>query len=259
MTEQELIRLLQAVHKLDIEEREKRIAEERSNCLSLTRGRALVLNPALWTNEERSHVVSCRRCAHLIESFERNIAHPSVWVLFLWLMGRLTDEEAQAMRYHLEDDNCQRCLRVSKSLWLQSLVKMVQAGQRTVEHVMEVAKDAVTAFAPLPVQVGAFADTPRPPFQLWAQNEDGSLTVVLRETDEGELVVHVQTPDQKNAGRKVHVEVIGGKEKSLIAEVVLKSQGEYGCAGRHTFGRFAELVSQLGLDCAVVARFIQDS
>jgi hypothetical protein len=45
----------------------------------------------------------CRRCAHLVESFERNITHPSLWTLILWQLKKLTDDEAQAMWYHLEE------------------------------------------------------------------------------------------------------------------------------------------------------------
>jgi hypothetical protein len=35
----------------------------------------------------------------------------------------------------------------------------------------------------------------------------------------------------------------------------LEAQGERGCAGRHVFGRFAELAQRLGADCAVLAAF----
>jgi hypothetical protein len=86
---------------------------------------------------------------------------------------------------------------------------------------------------------------------------DGSLTVTLREATDGNLVVQVETANLGKADRKVHVEVVGEGEP-LVADVVLEAQGEYGCAGLHTFGIFAELASRLGADCAVLATLIED-
>lgn len=205
-----------------------------------------------------AHAAACDFCLHQLAEIGRLVKpwHPALMQLLLHMLGRLEDVDAEAVTVHLEKDRCQRCLRFTQFLMLRTLAEAVKAGQRKVAEAEASLKAAVTAFAPLPAQVGAFDRTTRPPFQLRAQNEDGSLTVVLRETDEGELVVHVQTPDPQNAGKTVHVEVIG-KEKSLTAEVVLQSQGEYGCAGRHTFGEFSELAPRLGVDCAVLAAFTE--
>jgi len=112
-------------------------------------------------------------------------------------------------------------------------------------------RSAVIGFTPMPQEVGTFTLTTQPPFQWRGQNEDGSLTAVLRETDEGKLVVHVQTPDPQKAGSRVRVEILG--KEMFTKEVKLHHlKGEKGCAGRGTFGRFADIASRLGANCTVV-------
>jgi hypothetical protein len=113
-------------------------------------------------------------------------------------------------------------------------------------------------FASLPTQVGEFGPATRPPFQLRAVLPDGSLTVTVRETDEGELMAHVRTPDPAKTGRTVRVEIVGAGE-SLTADVLLEGQDANGCFGRHTFGRFAELAPRLGADCVVLAALVEAS
>jgi hypothetical protein len=154
------------------------------------------------------------------------------------------------MRQHLEQDECRRCQLLTRSIWLRALAKMVEAGQRTPEQVQ--VNGAVTAFAPLGALVGAFDPTTRPPFQLRAVHPDGSLAVTVRETDDGDLVAHVRTPDPTLAGRTVRVEILGEGEP-ITVEVLLKAQSEDGCTGQHVFSSFAELASRLGADCAVLA------
>ncbi len=245
MSDKNLVRVLRAVHKLEVQKAPKQHRFKTPQCPSLPRF-AVALREG-WTPEEREHVSECRYCQKII-AMEWRIQCPSLLSLILHLAGACPDK--QAMQYHL--DECQRCLRLTQSPWLQGLAALVQAGQRMQAQVEAMLNAVVTAFASLPAPVGAFAPTTRPPFQLRAMSEDGSLIVTLRETDEGELVVHVKTLDPQQAGRIVHVEVIG-KGEALTAEVVLQPQGEHGCAGRHTFGKFSELASRLGADCAVLA------
>jgi hypothetical protein len=254
MTEREVMRLMRAVHELDLKEREERYARERAECLPLPRFRAVLLRGD-WTAAEQEHIRGCAYCQKTREKVRQSLWHPTLWQMLLHNQGMLSGDEAPAVRHHLEDDACSRCQRLSQSPWLQALGAMVQAGQRTQEQAQAMMmKATVTAFAPLPAPVGAFDPETRPPFQLRTESEDDVLTVTVRETDEGDLVVHVQTPDPEQAGRTVHVEVLGEGEP-LTADVVLEAQGERGCAGRHVFGRFAELAQRLGADCAVLAAF----
>jgi len=250
MTEREVMQLLRAVHKLDIEEQEKRIATERANCLPFTRARALVLDPTLWTENERSHLDTCRYCARLIETIERNI-HPSLRALFLWQLKKLSGDEAQVVQYHLESDRCRRCLRLTQSLWLQGLVEAVKTGQRTLAQ-LEALPIVVSNTTPLPAPVPAFAPKLRPPFHIRSESQDGSLVVTVRETDEGELVAYVETPNRELFGRKVNLELLGERE-TLTAEVTFDFQHERGCVGQHSFGQFAELAPRLGRDFQVFA------
>ncbi|MCX7776551.1 MAG: hypothetical protein N2381_00580 [Armatimonadetes bacterium] len=245
MTEQEVMRLLRAVHKLDIKEREEQIAKERASCLSLTRARALVLNPNLWTIDERKHVDKCRYCARLIEKFEQSIWHPSLLMLLRSLLGKLKDEEAQAVQYHLEREECQRCIRMANSPMLRKIAEAVRMKKQTIEQVQALMNSAVNAFATLLALVGDFAETTRLPFHVRAESEDGLLIVTVRETDEGELAAYVETPNSEFLGRKVHVELIGERE-TLTAEITFDFQYERGCVGQHSFGQFEEVATRLG-------------
>jgi hypothetical protein len=220
--------------------------------LTFQRARALVLNPSRWTPEERAHVAQCRRCARLIDNFEQNMVHPSLGELFSWLVGDQAGEDVQPLRYHLENGECQQCLRLIKSPLLGEQVGRFRNGRGIPDHVRALFGTAVTGFAPLAAPVGAFEGATRPPFQLRAVNPDGSLTVTVRETDEGDLAASVQTPDGTLAGRTVRVELLGAGEP-VTAELLLEPQGEDGCTGRHNFGPFAQLAPCLGAGFAVLA------
>jgi len=69
MDTQELIRLLKAVHSLDVEEDEAAAAEKRASCLLPTRAQVLALNESAWTDAERKHVTDCRACRRMLELF----------------------------------------------------------------------------------------------------------------------------------------------------------------------------------------------
>ncbi len=135
MTEREVMRLLKGVHELEMQEMEERLARERVACVPLLRARELVLDPGRWTKEEREHVSGCRRCTRLLERAERTISHPPWWTLLRWTLKKLTGEEAQAMRWHMEDGQCQRCLRLTESGLFRALVALVEAGPQTREQV----------------------------------------------------------------------------------------------------------------------------
>jgi hypothetical protein len=82
---------------------------EHPGMLTIARARSLVLNPALWTEEERRHVTECRRCARLVSRVGEDMYHPPWWLLERKLEGRLSAEEAKSLQYHLEQGQCQRC------------------------------------------------------------------------------------------------------------------------------------------------------
>lgn len=221
--------------------------------LSFHRARQLVLNPARRTDEEKRHIdeEGCRRCSSLIKSFERNMQHPSLSVLVGRLLGRLTEDEARVVKYHVEDGECQRCQGVTQSRWLRGLAGMVQGGRRTGRQVQAISSGFAAAFALAPAPVLSFGPA-RPPFRLRATSPDGSLTVTLWEPSPADLVVHVETPDLEKAGRKARVELVGEGEPLKEVDIVLEGQGDR-CTGQLRLGSFAELAPQLGAGCTVLA------
>jgi hypothetical protein len=83
---------------------------EHPGMLTFARARSLVLNPSLWTEEERRHVSECRRCARLVARCEQVMYHPPWWLLERKLQGQLNGDEAKTLSYHLDQGQCQRCL-----------------------------------------------------------------------------------------------------------------------------------------------------
>ena len=111
----------------------------------------------------------------------------------------------------------------------------------------------------LPRAVGEFATGTRPPFQLRAVASRGDLVVTLRETDQGQLVVHVEAPHCDEHGQTVRVELLGDGEP-VVADVELTAvDGEPGCIGRHAFGPFVELVPRLRPAVALLAVLAEKS
>jgi len=251
MSDKNLVRALHAVHALDVQQAPKQHRLKTPQCPSLPHF-AVALQQG-WTPEEGAHVTGCAYC-QTITAMEWRMACPGLLTLVLHLAG--ASYNVQAMQHHLEDDACRRCQRLLQSRWLHALAQMILTGQRTLAHVQALVDATVATFAPLQALVGAFAPTTRRPFQARAVHPDGSLTVTLREATDGNLVVHVETPDPGKSGQKVRVEVVGEGEP-LVAEVILEAQGAYGCAGLHIFGVFAELAPRLGADCAVLATLIE--
>jgi hypothetical protein len=210
-----------------------------------------------WSAEEQAHKKDCRYCQTIEERTRQNTWHPTVAQLFGHLLGRLSEDDARDVNYHLAKDNCHSCQRLAHSPWLARLAALVRAGSRTWEEVRVLLDRALAASAPLPAAAGAFDTAPtQPPFQLRVSQPDGSLTATLGETPEGELRVNVETPDPALARRTVHVEVLGEAEP-LTADVVLEPWDGRGCDGHHTFGKFPDLAPRLGADCVLLASLIR--
>jgi hypothetical protein len=249
MTEAELLGILAEVKKEEQGEA-GRFPPAHPGKLGFARARALVLNPALWQDPDREHVRQCPACARLVEGMERALPHPSWWQLLLWRLGRLPEDEARGLRYHLEDGQCQRCLRrIGQSVWLRTLAGLLESGQRTLEQVRALAEGVAAAAGSLRL-AGEFSTETRAPLHLHAARPDKSLAVTVRRVDEGtsegRLVVTVRTPRAEWAGRTVHVEILG-KCEPLTAAVVLGRCDEAGCAGQYRFPEpYAVLAPRLG-------------
>lgn len=250
MTNPELVRLLRAVHELDVQDLERELAEKRKGCLSYPRARQVVLNPFLRTADEKAHVAGCASCARLLQNMERGLNHPTLWMLLRGLAGLLDGEEKAALTRHLETDECQRCLRLNRSVWLRQLADVLRVGQKTAEQVQEALNGSFSGFALIPVG-GRFAGETELPFSLRTSDPSGRLTVTLFQASK-ELRVCVETPDASLAGRRVFVEVPAADGPPMTAEVLLRPH-EHGCDGQAVFGELQELLPRLGGLCAFTA------
>jgi hypothetical protein len=214
--------------------------------------------------EVESHAARCDFCLHQLAELGRLVPppHPSLAMLVQFVANTLPAAERQGVQSHLEPLACPRCVILVHALqilpFLRRRVEEVRQGvMMTPEQIRAGIKAIVSASAPLPAPVGGFDPITRPPFQLLAVREDGSLTVTLCETDKvHHLVAYVETPDPEKAGQTVYMGILGEGEP-LTAEVVLEAQGEHGCAAQHNFGSFRDLAPRLGADCTVWAAFME--
>src|SRR5437016_12069439 len=76
MTDDELMRLLKAAHRVEVNEIQTWLTQERASCLSLPRARQLALNPQAATPPEEAQLASCRHCARLVEQLQASLIHP---------------------------------------------------------------------------------------------------------------------------------------------------------------------------------------
>ncbi len=179
------------------------------------------------------------------------LTHPSLWSIVRWLAGVAEGDEAKGMRWHMEDDGCQRCNRLARSVAVRSLAEELRTGARTAEQVKVLADSAVGMLVPLPAEPGTFAPEEQAPYLVSQQRENGGLKVSVRDTTAGELAAMVSAVGQTMDGKKVWVELVGDKE-TLSAEVTLHSQGSAGCGGRATWP-ISQVLARLGMDCFALA------
>lgn len=206
--------------------------------------------------EELGHVEACDGCRRTSVTVAATVWHPPLGMLAGRLAEELGDDDAWIVEQHLDGDGCRSCRRLLTSPWLGELAAAVRArGVRRQEVPGRVAVGA----GELPRAVGEFATGTRPPFQLRAVTSRGDLVVTLRETDQGQLVVHVEAPNCDEQGHTVRVELLGDGEP-VVADVELSAvDGEPGCIGRHAFGPFVELVPRLRPAVALLAVLAEKS
>ena len=228
-----------------------------ADCPSLTRHRRGALRHD-WAAEELLHVETCLLCRRTQETVASALWHPEVGMLAGRLSRRLGDDDESSLERHLTDDGCQSCRRLLTSPWLLALACRMRRREPGFAAQDDVPARFAIGFAELPRAVGEFATGTRPPFQLRAVASRGDLVVTLRETDQGQLVVHVEAPHYDGEGQTVRVELLGDGDP-VVADVELRPvAGEPGCFGRHAFGPFADLVPQLRPAVALLAVLAQE-
>ncbi len=101
------------------------------HCLSLARWRTALLREDR-TKAEAAHVRDCRYCQQTEAQVRRELWHPSTVQLFWQALGLSGGEDEEDVAYHLQQDRCQRCLRLLTLLeadrLLKGLAEQMRAG-----------------------------------------------------------------------------------------------------------------------------------
>lgn len=214
-------------------------------CPSLPR--LLSATPGDLSPSEQAHTTACPYCQKVIAMAWRHEC-PRLGALVAHLAGR--SEAEAAMREHLDEDRCQRCLRLARSPLIRSAAATLRESRRSVQSLEAWLERAAAVSARLPARVGTFAALDKGPFRVRVELP-GGLAIVVRQTDRGVLVAEVESADLRHEGRRVHVEILGEGEP-LVADLILRAEGGR-CSGRHTFGHLSDLANDLGTSCEVLA------
>ncbi len=240
MTELEkVMRLLRAVHQLDIQEREQRYAQERANCLSPARLRTALLRED-WTEAEREHLRTCTYCQRMRDKVQKRLWFPSLWQLLWYRLKRLTGEEADAVADHLERDQCQR-----------SLARL---------HLLEKIQNSVASFLcpiPLPAPQAAYAHT-REPLDVTVTSPDRRFEVQLVE-DGDKIVLEVRTKHAELNHQLFGYALRGADgQEAVTGFLVLREDVNEWYAGHVEFHR-DELFAKLGGQCRDAVVFLVEA
>jgi hypothetical protein len=207
-----------------------------------------------WSAEVAEHVGQCAYCQK-VTAMQWRLDHPPLWTLFRYAAG-WPAPDAEAMRIHLEEDNCEHCRRVTSRSRAVAELRRVLESDRSARAVQEYEKAAAAMGAgadttqPETVVAAGFSTDAREAFQVRFANADGSLITSLRETDDGRLVVEVESRDAANVGRRVLVEVLQAGD-SLERELTLEGRGRFGAGADYCFGAYKEFAASL-VGCSVV-------
>jgi hypothetical protein len=228
-------KLLEIVHREELEQIERRYRSETAECMTFARTRSLALDPSAATEAESAHLDTCPHCSARLQSFREQL-HPSPQTLLLYGFGRLGADERQSVQSHL-GEGCLECRRLLATHWVEKATEMMRAGRRTAEQAAAALGRAiwVSGRAPTPSLHYEGRGGRRAPFA--ARFERNGLSLVLEETDADELFVRVSTEDASLAHARVHIEV-AGDVRPLQAEVVLKAMDSY-YQGVHYFPDFS--------------------
>jgi len=230
MSEKNFLGALRTLCEIEVARAPARHSLQTQKCLTLAR--FMPWSQANWTDSEREHVSGCRYCQRMMALVWREEC-PRLWTLvkYKYAMGTFPFDEA--MRFHVDRDGCPRCSRILNSPLIDRLKNLVAQGA-------DLAGSAVAAYGEV-ASAAEFASIKRPALHIRDTSEDGLLVSTLLETAEGLLVLHVESPDRKNIGRRVVAEVISESGSLLRVELELVSAGEFGCRAEHAYGRIRDL------------------
>jgi hypothetical protein len=154
------------------QEQQRAVTAQPQRALDLPRARALILDPGLWTREERELVTRCPRSRKLLEQVAQAVPRVPWWELAAYALGRLTGPRARTVKY----------LSIDHAGARQRVQTFATLGERLVSLMRPT--DATT-----------------PTLDL--KSSDQSLHVNLFEDHGGRTVLEVRTQDATLAGQLV--------------------------------------------------------
>ncbi len=223
MTEREVMRLMRAVHELDVKEREERYVQERAACLSLPRLRTALLRED-WTATEREHIGHCPYCQKAREKVQRTLWHPEKAMLVNWTIGQRGGEDEEAVRVHLEEERCSSCMA-----YVQYLERVRTLGLLC--HIITRLQVS---------RLGTFAPEEQPPFLLEVQSDSGRLVATLHETPDHDLELLIEVTGPSLLISEVEF-IIVGEQGERVGTIALRE----GFVA-HPIGQRAEVEKEIG-------------
>jgi hypothetical protein len=175
-----------------------------------------------WPKEYREHAPSCKYCQMTIAKWWRPPDHPSLYKLGQHALGILPDKEA--IRIHLEVDECTRCKRLLK---VKALVEMATSAVRATGGKLRAVMDRL-AVVPLDLEPegASFASTTSTSVVRHGTSDDGNLTVTV--TAGSAVEVHIESPSRNDVGRNVRVDLYRNGRISESWTHELEDRGEFG-------------------------------
>jgi len=245
MSNENLEGLVRGYFALELEDIPARHREQTDQCPSLLR--FVEASREGWGAQEQEHISSCGYCQKTLAQ-QLRFTHPSVWQLFLHLLGRGANE--RAMEIHLEEDGCATCNHVLESPLLTRVKRLVEQGEENLE-LLEAWLRGVAVGAGKLSYTGAFAAEEATAFMLRAESSNKSLSATLRETVSNRLRLEVASPDPNHAGRKVIAELTPKEGNPTVITVTLEAD-EDGCFAVRDIGPFGDYARTLKNCCLLV-------
>jgi hypothetical protein len=247
MRDQNWLRALRATHELELRRAPKRHRLQTSGCPPLAR--LATSSQGNWTPEEKAHIEGCRYCQKIRVLVEGESAQSSVQDQFLELVRRLA--AGAPPRAAREGTGSELVMRLVRAPLVHRLSQALAKGQQTEADVQRWWRwSAMSPPISLPAAAGRAAATKAPPFRVRAVADAEPLVATLRETDDGQLILHVRVDDPTLEGTSIAVNVMGAPDKKPLAgTITLQRTADGDLMGQVELGSLSQIAEQLGPSC----------
>ena len=247
MNDTNLLHPLRRFFEQEVDQAPKRNSLQTDDCPPLPLFLTAVSYGQGWDEKYRAHVSGCRYCQKTT-AMQWRITHPNLKAVLGYLREGEKYPDAQAMKIHIEKDNCQICQMLQRMTTLEKWLANVRSGAWTLGQLDSVAEGSGWVFGELS-PVGLHA--PKVELEVSTASEEGPFVATLFD-DKGELRLSIETADPAYENRKVTVETVASTGESRIEEVQLGSKGEYGIRGSYRLGKTNEIAKKVKDFCVLI-------